>query len=146
MRLRYSALHTAKAGSRPTDYEDSFARSDDCSVVAVADGAGSAFESGRWARLLTQSFIEAPPAGPNREEVLDWADQAAGRWTASIPWQELNFFELERAAEGSAATLVGLRLFSVNEVAGTWECVALGDSCRSASTHSSAGGRRCSTR
>jgi hypothetical protein len=130
MRLRGSALHAAKAGSKPEDYEDSFAHSADWSLVAVSDGAGSAFESGRWAQLLTQSFTQSPPPGLSAEQLLDWADGAAALWTASIPWQELSFFELDKATEeGSAATLVGLRLAQDGEGRGTWSCLALGDSC-----------------
>ena len=97
--------------------------------MAVSDGAGTAFESRTWACLLTQAFVKRPPFGLSREEILDWVDEVASEWSASIPWQDLNYYEQERASEGSSATLVGLRLEESGPGEGTWQCIAIGDSC-----------------
>jgi hypothetical protein len=130
MRLHYSALYVPKAGSSVEQYEDSFSRSADSSVVAVSDGAGSAFESRRWARMLTESFVQSPPLGMDSQGILDWSSQVAKWWSESIPWKQLNYFEMEKAStEGSAATLVGLRFHESMPGSGTWQCIALGDSC-----------------
>jgi hypothetical protein len=129
MDLSLSALYAPKEGSAVADYEDAFAFSAESSVAAVADGAGEAFESRKWARLLTEAFIEWPPFGLTEDEMLDWVDQVSARWTALIPWRTLDYFEGERAAEGSAATLIGLSLEEMLPGNRQWRCLAIGDSC-----------------
>jgi hypothetical protein len=129
VKLSYSALFAPREGSSYDEYEDAFCASADSSVVAVSDGAGTAFESRKWARLLTREFVKRAPFGLSREGILDWADEVASEWSASIPWEHLNYYQQERASEGSSATLVGLRLEERKPGEGTWQCIAIGDSC-----------------
>ncbi len=129
MDLSIGALYAPKEGSDTADYEDAFEFSTESSVAAVADGAGSAFESRQWARLLTKAFVEQPPFGLTEDEMLDWVNQVSARWTTLIPWQTLDYYEGERAAEGSAATLIGLGLEEAVPGNRTWRCLAIGDSC-----------------
>jgi hypothetical protein len=127
--LRYSALSVPKDGTSLAECEDSAAFSAEFSRVAVSDGAGSAFESRRWAQLLARAFVESPSAHDSPDEVLDWLSTVSAEWYAAIPWQELDFFQLEKGEQGSAATLVGVRFCDFLDGTGTWDCVALGDSC-----------------
>lgn len=131
MRLSVGVLHLPKAGSAAAEYEDSFGYSRKYRIAAVSDGASNNFESRLWARLLAQAFVQRPPAEWTRRQVLDWVGSVAAEWSESIPWQDLTVFEEAKAALGSAATLVGLRLESSSRLAdeGTWRCLAWGDSC-----------------
>lgn len=131
MILKFDALHVPKAGSTADQYEDAFACAPESGLAAVSDGAGTAFESGRWARLLTSAFVERPPTRLPPERMLDWVDSVAAEWVASIPWSDLTVFEEAKAASGSAGTLVGLDFWaeSMYAQAGWWRCLALGDSC-----------------
>jgi hypothetical protein len=133
MEIQYGALQSPKPGSTAAQCEDAFAYSDSntMSIAAVCDGAGTAFESRLWARLLADAFVTAPPPEWTGAAVLDWADTVARYWQKEIPWQHLNPFEEEKARQGSAATLVGMQ-FAVpppHATTGTWQCLALGDSC-----------------
>lgn len=131
MRLSVGVLNLPKAGSAAAEYEDSSAFSRKYRIAAVSDGASNNFESRLWARLLTQAFVQRPPEEWARPQVLDWVDSVAAEWSGSIPWQDLTVFEEAKAASGSAATLIGLRLESSSRLAdeGTWRCLAWGDSC-----------------
>jgi hypothetical protein len=131
VRLKIRVLHLPKAGSADAEYEDSSASSCKKRIAAVSDGASNNFESRLWARLLTQAFVERPPEEWGRPQVLDWVDSVAAEWSGSIPWKDLTVFEEAKAASGSAATLIGLRLESSSRLAdeGTWRCLAWGDSC-----------------
>ena len=131
MQIQYSALQKPKPGSRAEQCEDAFAYSSSSSAVAVCDGAGTAFESRRWARLLADGFVANPPLGWADDNLLSWVDSLAAQWSQSIPWKELNLFQEQKAQSGSAATLIGLKLAAPSRQAttGTWECLAVGDSC-----------------
>jgi Protein phosphatase 2C len=133
VKLDVGVLRLPKAGSAAAEYEDwyCYSRRSRNAAAAVSDGASNNFESRLWARLLAPAYVHRPPAGLTRHEVLDWVDLVAAEWSAAIPWQDLTVFEEKKAALGSAATLVGLRLkpSSPRAAEGTWNCLALGDSC-----------------
>jgi Protein phosphatase 2C len=131
MEIKYSALQSPKPGSNAKQCEDAFAFSESSAIAAVCDGAGRAFESRLWARLLANSFVKNSPLGLTNDALLDWVDSVAVAWSRSIPWERLNVFEEEKARLGSTATLIGLQLAAPSPQAtnGTWQCLAMGDSC-----------------
>ena len=81
--------------------------------------------------FLIRAFVHRSPTDFTPPQVLDWVDSVAAEWSESIPWQDLTVFEEAKAALGSAATLVGLQLESspLRKAEGSWQCLALGDSC-----------------
>jgi len=131
MEIRYGALQEPKPGAKADQCEDALAYSDTRGLVAVSDGASNAFESRLWARLLAQGFVADSPLGFGDDGLLSWTDSVAYRWSEAIPWQALSVFQKAKAREGSASTLVGLELTTSSRrpTAGTWRCLALGDSC-----------------
>ena len=134
MEVQYGALQEPKPGSDANHCQDAFAYSDAFSVAAVCDGAGTAFESRRWARLLSEGFVEHLPFNGDASDPIDllgWTDSIAAQWSGEIPWDRLNVYEQLSARSGSSATLVGLQLTPSPQQAasGKWRCVALGDSC-----------------
>jgi hypothetical protein len=132
VQLSYSVLRLPKEGNTLDQCEDAAAYSSEFGIAAVSDGASSAFESGRWAHLLTRAFVDRPPPTSSDAEVLDWVGQVSAEWSASMAASKLTFYEeMKVDSEGSAATLVGVFLEEAEPEAdgGTWQCMALGDSC-----------------
>jgi hypothetical protein len=131
MKIQHAFRQVPKPGSNTDQCEDAFDFSPRTRIATVSDGASTAFESRRWARLLARQFATNPPGEWSRDELLLWTSRAAETWKQSIPWQDLTLFEEKKASSGSAATLVALQFEPPTELAGarTWRCLALGDSC-----------------
>jgi hypothetical protein len=128
MELTYSALREPKAGYTEAQCEDAYAVGASSGIVAVSDGAGSAFESGSWARTLSGEFARAPfPSG--RNDFLEWSGKVAANWSDQLQSDASDWTEAMKVSEGSAATLVGARFEEPTPGNGQWWCVALGDSC-----------------
>jgi hypothetical protein len=90
---------------------------------ALADGATEAYDSGRWARLLTRAWTATPVTrGEDVAEALGRLGQALHRSWSRRP---LAWFAEEKARQGSFATLVGFQLCGTTG----WYAVAIGDSC-----------------
>jgi hypothetical protein len=134
-----------KWGNAAVEYEDAAARDDGRSRFAVADGASDAYDSGRWARLLVDSFVagEAPPHR-GRDELSEWVDWLAHQWSAQIDWEELsaprNWYKYEKASLGDFATFLCLEIGPLGRSDGDdsqpdvtgeirWRALAVGDAC-----------------
>jgi hypothetical protein len=141
---RSRLLSMQKAGNVPAEYEDAAARDDARGRFAVADGASDAYDSGRWARLLVDSFVAGELPAMGRAEVDDWVAKLAQRWSDVVPWAEIsqprNWYKYEKARLGDFATFLGLELDSSGtredersdtDTAGDrrWRAIAVGDSC-----------------
>jgi hypothetical protein len=131
MKIQHAFRQVPKPGSNTDQCEDAFDFSPGTRIATVSDGASTAFESRRWARLLARQFATNPPGEWSRDELLLWTSRAAETWKQSIPWHDLTLFEEEKASSGSAATLVALQFEPATGQADarTWRCLALGDSC-----------------
>lgn len=130
-----------KLGSAPAEWEDAIALSEETGRFAVADGASSSFEAGRWARALVAGFVTDPPTADDAEAVDDWvrrcaeasaATRAEGATDpASTPW-----YVDEAAVRGAFATFAGLQIdggatsdHAPEDGAVRWSCLAVGDCC-----------------
>lgn len=117
-----------KSGSTMSECEDMLAIDDDVGRYAVADGATEAFDSGRWARRLVDSWVssEITPDGPRSFQ--QWIEPIGRDLQSSWEVMPLSWYAEEKARSGSFAAFVGL---SFNESAGSlsWKAVSLGDSC-----------------
>lgn len=133
-----------KLGSAPAEWEDAIALSEATGRFAVADGASSSFEAGRWARALVAGFVADPPTGDDAEAVDAWVRRCAEAGTAlpsggatdpdDTPW-----YVDEAAVRGAFATFAGLEVRRGAAVAAphgapsdgavTWSCLAVGDCC-----------------
>jgi hypothetical protein len=131
MKLNCRVLYVQKAGAAIEENQDAYHYSIDPAVAAVSDGAGAAPESRLGARILARRFVELPPSGQDRQDVLDWLSHASAAWRNTLPWHDMNDFQEVGISQGPAATLVGLRLEeSEPEMRyGKWSCTAMGDSC-----------------
>jgi serine/threonine protein phosphatase PrpC len=130
MQIQIRVFSAPKAGNEPEEYEDAYAFDEMTGRVAVADGASDAFESGKWARALTEAFVKSPPLA-DTDSMLEWLSLPIGTWRSGIHWEELAWYSEEKASRGSFATLLGV---SFEESAETpqrcsWSALAVGDSC-----------------
>lgn len=137
-----------KQGNAAEEYEDASAFDCVSGRFAVADGASDAYDSGRWARLLVESFAAGELPLTKRVELERWVDGLAPRWNAEIPWDELSeprhWYKHEKAMLGDFATFLGLQL-ELRHRRGTeqprvaasrdlgrrrmWRALAVGDAC-----------------
>lgn len=141
MHIHIEALSLQKAGNQPSENEDAFAP-DSASApgrvsvpedaplhVAVADGATESLFSGYWARLLAGAFARGEV--PDAAGLLAVLPALQGQWHAHVGAKPLPWYAEEKLREGAFATLLGVRLLAppTAEGPGTWEALAVGDSC-----------------
>jgi hypothetical protein len=125
--LTVQSVLVPKAGLRLSECEDAIGIRADIRRFCVADGATEAFDSRRWAKLLTKHWV-AKQGILTREELEVWvkalAERFEHRWTKkSLPW-----YAEEKARGGAFAAFVGLAFLPSSEGL-AWQVVALGDSC-----------------
>lgn len=123
-----------KAGNRPDEYEDAFAIGTAARRLAIADGASDSYDSGRWARLLVDAFVDVPPAA-NVDGVRGWLAEPAREWVAGLNFAALPWNQQEKARLGAHSTFLGLEFDLVEQGAGNgapcgaWRAMAVGDAC-----------------
>lgn len=135
LRVTTTALRLQKAGNRPEEYEDAFAVNEVASRLALADGASDSYDSGRWARLLVDAFLDVPPPAAV-EGLRTWLVEPARSWLAGLDFAALPWNQQAKARLGAHSTLLGveLQLTETGTVAwgdpcGVWQALAVGDSC-----------------
>jgi hypothetical protein len=131
MNVEQAAFHLQKAGNAPGDYEDAFYQPSSGGGkrrsyrYAIADGATEMSFSGLWANLLVKAY------GDDRlGKQLDPRSLLALRqqWKSHVEGKPLPWYAEEKARLGAFSSLLGLRL-SASRAAGTWQAIAVGDSC-----------------
>ncbi len=125
-----TAVQIPKSTSDLSTCEDAVDADDSGLVVAVSDGASSAFMSRAWARILVAGFVEQPPA-PTLDSLHEWTVRMSERWgqIASDATGERGTEEWWNQAStdrGSSATILGLRLVPTGS-GFRWSAIAIGD-------------------
>jgi len=111
-----------------SECEDAIGVRRDTHRFCVADGATEAYDSRRWARLLTKHWASSTRL-LTIEALGPWI-QALGeriekRWNKKpLPW-----YAEEKAQSGAFAALVGLAFFDSRDTGPSWQAIAIGDSC-----------------
>jgi hypothetical protein len=117
-----------KSGTTMSECEDMLALDDVAGRYAVADGATEAFDSGRWARRLVDSWVSSEIAPDAPQSFREWVEPMGRELQSSWEATPLSWYAEEKARSGSFAAFVGLSL-----IAGagslSWKAVSLGDSC-----------------
>jgi hypothetical protein len=117
-----------KAGNAPEEYEDAFRTRPEGGRFAVADGATETSFSGLWAAALVAAFAESPPAWEASEaDLVAWLQPLQMAWHATVPWDRLPWYGLEKARAGAFASLLGMEFFPRPEGGALWRARALGD-------------------
>jgi Protein phosphatase 2C len=133
MELIYQGIFCiTKAGNTSEECEDAFRCSPPDSpfpwYLAIADGATESSFSREWASQLVQSFIREP--FNSAEEIADWLPPLQQNWSNWLSEQDLLWFAKLKAAEGTYATLLGLKIDrDLEEKQWKWNAIAVGDSC-----------------
>ncbi|WP_269514039.1 hypothetical protein [Brevundimonas subvibrioides] len=99
--------------------EDRYARSLDGRACAISDGASVSFDSGPWAELLAQGFVNGASF------TAAWIKSAAITYKAAYNRDALDWMQQGALDRGSFASLLGVR---PAQVPGSIEVVVVGDS------------------
>jgi hypothetical protein len=122
------SLVLPKAGSEKADCEDSVGIRPGAGRFCIADGATEAFDSRRWARLLTKHWVFSGRSLLTREQLGSWLCALGDRFQAHWRNKKLSWYAEEKARTGAFAAFLGVEFFeSANGFC--WQAVALGDSC-----------------
>jgi hypothetical protein len=130
--IAVEAWSMPKSSATAEQCEDAWAAAPERGIVAVADGASSAFMAREWAQTLTSTYVAEPPA-PGLSAIRSWVDGATSDWVSkgAVPdARPEDWWSADLAGRGSFATFVGVSIHHDPQVGvPLWEAVAVGDSC-----------------
>lgn len=130
MELRFSFGIVPKQGHAARDCEDSVGVSVIRGRFAVADGATEAFDSRRWARLLTRAWINVASSNIQIEELPETINRLGRILEAKWKSRQLPWYVQERTSEPSFAAFAGLQLNLDRDASQYgWHFAAIGDAC-----------------
>lgn len=115
----------SKLDAPQEENEDAAAVDGDGRIVAVSDGASSAFASSLWSRQLVDGFVTRNGLLPAGERVAFVADCAAAWERLTRETADASWWEDAARQKGSFAAFVGLTI----DEAGAWKALAVGDCC-----------------
>lgn len=123
--LATTLFTTAKLGALENENEDAAAVGLGGHLVAVADGASSAFAAREWSKLLAERFVSNGPS-PFAEGMERFVAECAALWDdATEPEEEADWWVAEAQQRGSFAAFLGIVLSVDHE----WEAFVVGDCC-----------------
>jgi serine/threonine protein phosphatase PrpC len=136
------AFSLPKIGEAKSTNQDRYDRSQDGSLIALADGAGSSLYPGQWAEILVKSFCQATdnPIPAIQDCHHDWLTCPQAEWRRYYldKLQAPNRKWWQGGSEQKAcgfSTFLGLRLdrrqskTQDHHPKWSWQAVAIGDSC-----------------
>jgi len=129
MYFQHRTLTIAKDAAKPRENQDAAACDPAAGVAAIADGASSSLQSGRWARLLVEGVIAGPPDIANAAELDSWLTAAREAWRSGIDEASLAWHQKARLADGAFSTLTWLTLTPGPDGTLILSAFAIGDSC-----------------
>jgi hypothetical protein len=118
----------AKDAARPQENQDAAAADPARGIAALADGAASSLQSGRWARLLVEAIVAEPPNVRDAAVFAPWLAARREAWLAGIDQNALAWHQKARLADGAFATLVWLQVVATGKGVAL-RAFALGDAC-----------------
>jgi serine/threonine protein phosphatase PrpC len=122
------SLSIAKHGQAIAECEDAVHIDATRWVMAVADGASSSFGAGRWAQVLVDEFVTAPPQPLSPGSFDSWLERSRAAMSGGESADRSGWWAEEGARRGAFATLVGAAVHGkADERVATVMC--LGDSC-----------------
>jgi hypothetical protein len=118
-----------KRGNSEAECEDACAVNRKLLRFALADGATEGFDSRRWARYLTQGWIHPATPDPSEHDYLAGLRHLSQRFAQRHHGGNPPWFVAAKAAQGSSATFLGIRLILRDSRCRRWEALAIGDCC-----------------
>jgi hypothetical protein len=128
MYVQVKALSEPKTEHRKQMNEDAYAIAPERGLFVVADGAGTKYRSGEWAQALVRHFLDVPLTSADEFEVHWWLLEAQQGYQPH-PSVQTDWKVQQKAREGGASTLCGMRMTSVQKGSAKAQVFALGDSC-----------------
>lgn len=119
---RVSTQSVPKRGRDPDENEDAVATDPTAGWFAVADGVSRSARSDVWSRLLVDGWVATSGHVLEPEPLA----QLARQWVMETTDDDLPWYAVEKLAQGSSATLVGLHLERSRHC---YTAQAVGDSC-----------------
>lgn len=126
--LQVNAFVMPKAGSSARECEDSVGVDRRGMKFCVADGATEAFDSRKWARLLTKSWVRCTRPVISQEDFAAWLPIAGDRLQSQWENRQLSWYAEEKSRSGAFAAFAGLT-FQAFEGELRWAAAVLGDAC-----------------
>jgi len=133
--IKVKVFYLQKDGYRPEQNDDAFSHDVPNGRLAIADGATTAYESGLWARIIVDTFVTNPPK-PDQDSLIPWLEPLVDQWKKKVFGEELPWYKLAKAQQGSSAALLGMQftLPPENSVESPdfsipWQALAIGDAC-----------------
>jgi len=135
MRLFCEALWIQKRGNSSAEYEDAFWPKPSISgedreqlSIAIADGATESSFSEMWAKKLVRAYCHGRIDVSNLIASLPELQQS---WRQIVCRKPLPWYTEQKVQSGAFSTILGLTLRNgtENSDSGSWEAVAVGDSC-----------------
>ena len=117
-----------KAGYSSGECEDAVCASKEKGRFAVADGATEAFDSRRWARMLTKAWVLSRSISIEPGVLLETLSRMGVRLDAKWENRDLPWYAQEKRLSGAYAAFAGLA-FEDSEQECRWLFVGLGDCC-----------------
>jgi len=137
MQLTSRVFWIAKDKGYENHYEDAYAVECTRAVAAIADGVGSGFASGRWARLLTTKLMTVAPDLEKPGGLSDWLSGPRGEWERQLGELKLDYFQRQKLREsgGAYTTLLWVECHpapssppeNASAIGWSWSCHAAGD-------------------
>lgn len=119
----------AKDAAKPQENQDAAAADPVRGIAAVADGAASSLQSGRWARLLVDAVVAQPPDVANAATFPQWLAASRNGWREGIDESALAWHQKARLADGAFSTLIWLHISPADDGNVALRAFAIGDSC-----------------
>ncbi|MCE9553169.1 MAG: protein phosphatase 2C domain-containing protein [Planctomycetes bacterium] len=119
----------AKDASKPLENQDALACDPARGIAALADGATSSLQSGRWARLLVEGVVAGPPDIAEAATFPAWLAARREAWQSGLDEKALAWHQKARLADGAFSTLLWIELATAENGALAMRGFALGDSC-----------------
>jgi hypothetical protein len=100
----------AKDADAPEHNQDAAAVNPSSLAAAIADGVSAGIFCGRWARLLVDAIVEAPPDVDNPIAWRAWLAERRAAWQSRIDVSQLAWFQKAKLRDGAFTTLLWLRI------------------------------------
>jgi hypothetical protein len=124
------AMAMPKRGNSDEEIEDALAIAPEEGRAVISDGASEGIFVNRWARLLTQSFMESRPDVRDTAAYRDWLTERRKAWFAEIDYPKLRWSQQNKVDQtGGAATFLSFEIGKTPEGELCWKAWAVGDSC-----------------
>jgi len=118
-----------KAGNSRDDCEDAVCSSVERGRFAVADGATEAFDSRRWARMLTKVWTLARSLSVEPSVLIETLDRMGRRLDAKWEHRDLPWYAQEKRLSGAYTAFAGLAFGKNSGQEYRWIFMGLGDCC-----------------